>query len=413
MRSSGNTEESTMGVPKITLAMLVFSTSTYADDPCPSLFARMRNSVSAYAKEYAGEIKAQGRVRMFVRDPPTEGITWTAGGFLARIEELPKNGAWYKHPIKTALRKSHVKFSEWKTGVTPSGTYIPTPFSGLHDLPATLLSKFFLKQGRTFTRPVKFAMSTTTAEVIRYTINEYDNKKFLEATAEINRANAAQLDDYIQHDFRMADVRAELEDGTITQAQAREFAALVKASMSVYYSFIESGFLALDHESQMTALLEFAPFSPINYLKTNGAPIEPGYEYLKGFTPTASPAVIEQMTFKHMKLIASYQIFDDVIKRPESKTAMLVGPDMKDFLEVLNDPHAKDLFKFRESGKLTDSQLIWRLQQYAYWKTQFEQWELLKVTRLQKDENGEFIKTALKLENVCSEIKDLIEAGMR
>ena len=79
------------------------------------------------------------------------------------------------------------------------------------------------------------------------------------------------------------------------------------------------------------------------------------------------------------------------------------------FCGVAKDPYAQFLFDLHKSGKLTDKQLAFQLQEDAFWQTRFLEWEVLGVKKVKKVD-GKYSQEPLTVQDIRSESVDEMRA---
>jgi len=140
-------------------------------------------------------------------------------------------------------------------------------------------------------------------------------------------------------------------------------------------------------------------FQHIRTISHEGVPKIAGYAYHDDFRPNLDDDQIRTLLDLTHSLYGTYHVIEIMVREPNHP----MEPVSKELADTIRkDPFAGFLFELRRREVITDGQLIFRLQEDAFWQTRFLEWETLRMTKLRK-EDGVYTETPLTLDDIRHE----------
>jgi hypothetical protein len=216
---------------------------------------------------------------------------------------------------------------------------------------------------------------------------------------------------FLLYDYRAIDIRESWEDGSYDD--------ILQAHMALFQELQEpyiQWFLRRDYyrakpiEDLRKELVDFRIFQPFHDVVVDGVYPRSGF-----IVPKESQGRISDMQVKQLfdqgdqlaiideyitRLVHSRYVLEDTIDPG------LFTSDLK--TEILNDPLNQELLALHQNNKLSLGELVYGMEENEYWKSKFESYRILHVTRLDV-ETGQ----PLTMEVMRNEIKGDISNHVR
>lgn len=195
---------------------------------------------------------------------------------------------------------------------------------------------------------------------------------------------ANEYDELIKYDFRFHEIAQDLSKGELTQEEARTRAFWRKMAIDKYYAYRQAH---LDKNSLNDQVQYLDFFSELKTIFEKGIQAVPGYR-----VPTYSRGPISEE--KKLKLFdLSHKLYEDY-----QKIAMNVP--------TLEDPIEEKIRRLQTEGAINPQVARYTLQEFAFWRFRFAEFELLGIIKLSSDREG---APSLTLDDVRQEILDSLD----
>jgi hypothetical protein len=209
----------------------------------------------------------------------------------------------------------------------------------------------------------------------------------------------------ITSDYRYRQIKQALDSKEISEQVALQRAFWLEMAFSEYFKNRES--MGVSHSPELDAemkLLNHHVFLHLKKVFTDG--VTP----MKGF-------VVPESAVGHLSADQKIQLFE-LTHSLNLKYQMIVefandtplykkvsgDPEIKKILSTsVNTDFYKKLLELRSAGKISSDQLIYSLQEDAYWQNRFLEWTTLGVTKLKKV-NEIYSDQPLTIEDIRLEI---------
>ena len=368
------------------------------------------NSFIQRAKGYGREVLDSKGRRLFLKSVETDDgdIMWS--GFLKRHEPNFK---------KTGVRSylSHIlNYTPRKVGGLLSGNtgYTFTPFNGIYNV--------------TFRQPVIYLSRNLTGTefepafffkfppVLALSISAYIGAD-LAYQAELERhiedeisQHSAQYDNMIRSDFRYRRIKQSLKNGEITQEEARREAYMIGLAYAQYFQYRDAQSSKPTLESEMD-LLDHYLFVHLKPVIENGVAQAKGYKVPDRALGSIDESQILSLFQNSHQRYLKYQIIIEMVEESELFFQMKESPQFKDVIaSIEDDSFTIILYELLDQGLITSQELKGYLQEDAYWKNRFQDWQTIGVTRLRFDGKN-FLDVPLTIEDIRAEILNEIHNG--
>lgn len=319
----------------------------------------------------------------------------------------PTEKRWYRTPISSVIQAVPKLVSKKITGTS----YDFTPFKIINAIPNKLIGGISQKIGQK--RELSLLVTLPVEFYIFYKIYDYFDQKYkrkLQLKLEDQvKIFSKEYDKLIREDFRFKDIYEYLQEGKITEDQSRVAAQQLLAIYNNYYRYMEKDYSDEKLETSTDKLLHSPLFYNLNQVVTKGVP-----ENEEGFQRKSTKSAIMNLDLKTQLLAVNhilfekYQLIPELVNNTSIWRQMAEVKERKEMAEaILSDPFIKKLKELKNSGKISQAQLIYAVQEDAFWQSKFQMWDLSGLIRLKKV-SGKFTKEPLTLNDIRKEtIEDL------
>lgn len=339
--------------------------------------------------------------------------TWGARIFIKDVKHQPYKQKWERiweqetPDVHKGLRwkmKRVIQFVPNKISKWWFGEPYDLHFMGWPDRLVRMASKKIGKRKEKELTIFSHLVPYTILYMLAYSwLDDKYKKKFGEMAVEEIEAHAAEWDAVIKNDYRFLHIKELLEKG-MDPVRARQEAFLMNKTLQTYFSFVGVEQEGMKPEDREGMLMAFPFFAHVAAIKEAGVPTgRAEFQYLEGFQAKPSAKQISDLIAVTEMLLIQQQIAHEIVKPSPSAKADLESEEGKTIADgIRNDPFSKVLFKLRSDNKIDDDQLIYRLQEDAFWKARFLEHKVLRIQK-RKEENDVLTNKPLTLQDIRDE----------
>lgn len=216
--------------------------------------------------------------------------------------------------------------------------------------------------------------------------------------------HAREYDSLIQNDYRFKDIKIYLQDGKLTPLQSREAAQQLLATYNNFFEYMQNGYAKDSPQERLDKLSNHPLFSNLSEVLNKGIPEDaPGFRREANAPAHVTPEIAEELLGTNFLLFEKYQIMPELVKNSTSFQNMIKAPGRKDLINSISAaPYTKTLQGLHRENKISQEQLIYRLQEDAFWQNKFQLWQAVGLVRLKKI-NGQYTDEPLTLDDIRRE----------
>jgi hypothetical protein len=280
-----------------------------------------------------------------------------------------------------------------------------TPMKALYDQTVKrgsnyLSKKFFNKnlEPALFTRlPFLFIFSM----YIWDKIDQYYSDQLAENMDGIIKKNESLYENLINYDYRYRSIKKGLLSGKISRQQALETAFWMEFGYAQYFSFRDSNPDILETPETQAKLIKHFAFNHLDKMFNEGVKPAQGF-----FVPEENVGPISEqqkaLLFKvNHVLNLQYQLITEFAHNSEVYKSMQNDSDAQRVLNpVIQTEFSQKLLELKNQGIISVDEYSNRLQEDAYWQTRFAEWQIIGVTKLKLDSEGQQTQKPLTLEDI-------------
>lgn len=204
--------------------------------------------------------------------------------------------------------------------------------------------------------------------------------------------NAVVFERLIAEDYRFEAVRLALQEGSLTQEDAREQAYMISKAYSSYYSYRDGYGGELTLEDNM-GLLDHYLFSHLRPLIEGAIAVPEGFRAAPGFAPRIGDKQRQRLFHLTHALYLRYQLIDGYVNG--TLDPALAGLR----LALQNEPFTRRLQAELDAGRISRARFQRALQEHVYWDYRLKIYAVIGLEKI----NGSTGNPAL-LEDYDNEI---------
>ena len=371
------------------LALLfITSGAPAAEVSCSTLL----NDSIAHAQSYLREIQETKGIRLILKDP---SIGPEPASFAGGLLRAPDNNAGSVAQMFTAIPRRISKDIFGRELVFTPGKAV---YDNLIGRPVRFASRTFLGHDKLLSNLVTVPLAIAMSIGVYQPTENYATQKVYQY--QINKeitTHRQQYDDLIKTDYRFVDVETQELSGKLNAGQAEREAYFVKLGYTKYYEYMNKSYDPSNPVKTMNTLKNHYLFLHLHNLMEHG--VQPTEGFLASperYGPLSDDEKIELFR-RTYQLYFEYQVILDHYGSGLAES----NPDILDWIKRSEqDPFFQKLNQLYQSGHLSPEQFVYRLQEDAYWKAKFDQWEVLGITRLKRDATGKWTDSALTLNDI-------------
>ena len=214
----------------------------------------------------------------------------------------------------------------------------------------------------------------------------YANHRVEKMQSEIE-ANKEVWDRY-KTDFRYQHIRIMLENGEITAKEAREWVAILSTDYQFFLELLRESEMKFTDPTVQDILLAMPPFGDIVAAMKTGLVINSEFKYHEGFNPELTKEQIDELVSQKIFTLLMYDVAYAAVE--PSLEVQSQGSTRELIQKLKQENYIQALFELNKRGTINRAQLVYHIQEDIFWRMQFNKWELLKVSKLKKDDDGSY-----------------------
>ena len=388
---------------KLKKLVFAFMILVYSDGPtalaieiveqnkCPGYFSGL--------KKYFKEVRDSRGLRIFVVDKPPGEDEKTALFGLFHEYKLSAGQSWIRwllsppyHTVQWPVRFVTLKFTGLPYQFTPVKAALDLPVRPLRWLVRYISGN---KKTPTFVFELFFGVASSMG-IYDYIVEPaWAEQLDLKIKASIEE-HAHEYDQLIENDFRFKDIKIAFMRGEIDIKIARQSAFLKFAAYQSFYDLAQKD--NFEPSTSRALLLKHVLFDDIRMVETRVLFSEPGFKYASTSPPDAQK--IDQILRIRYLYLIQLQLIQTIVNNRSSLVELestMEGAAL--IASIEKDEFSEFLFELHKRKAINTKQLIFRIQEDAFWRAKFMEWNILGIVRLKK-KGDLFTDIALKLEDV-------------
>lgn len=387
------------------------SAPAYAANSCAdvireSVHTNQPQSFKDRVKAYGREVVATRGVRLLLKDSQShlEDTKWL--GVLTK-EQIGAHPGKIRRYFSAIIHYVPRKLGSW---MSRESGYRFTPFSGIYNVlvrkPIEYVSQKFSNRKMEPSMLLSFSLIMAATIPVFEKIDAQYQKALVEHRHSEIVNHASDWDRLLRSDYRFHETRRALEKGKISQEEAYAQAYEMSQAYNYYFEYRDGNDTQPTVESELP-LLKHKLFVHLRGVVTNGVQkmgLKEGYVVPDSAVGPLSDAQILNLFGNTHQLYLKYQIISEMVDNTELWHKVKASSKMKDLVASLTqDPFIHELYQLRDQGRITIDDLKYYIQEDAYWQSRFQDYQVLGVTRLKK-ENDTYINEPLTLSDIREEV---------